>query len=51
MGTRTFLTRQAMKTISFYARATHLKKKEKRNPPFFTRFLFSKLIYKEILEN
>lgn len=30
MGTRTFLTRQAMKTISFYARATHLKKKKKK---------------------
>lgn len=43
MGTRTFLTRQAMKTISFYARATHLKKKRKKKPSFLYKISFFKI--------
>lgn len=43
MGTRTFLTRQAMETISFYARATQLHALKKNKSPFFTRYFSFKI--------
>jgi hypothetical protein len=42
MGTRTVLTRQAMKLIPFYARAACHKKKNKKLP-FFTRHFSFKI--------